>query len=49
MPTLPFSINGKSMTRPTPFYALNDDLPILIGMTVGFVSMLPRAEQGWMF
>lgn len=41
LPQLPFSIGGKPRVKSTPFYALNDNLPILIAVIVGFVRARP--------
>jgi hypothetical protein len=49
MPTLPFGIPGRGPRniRPTPFYGLEDDLPILVAMICGFqhsLAMLVRVS-----
>jgi hypothetical protein len=48
MPTLPFGIPGRGSrkVRPTPFYGLEDDLPILVAMICGFQHSLAMLVRG---
>lgn len=45
MPELPFSMGGTKRRRATPFYALDQPMPILLALICGSVSLSPPSSS----